>query len=293
MMRGWRHSPAWLGLPVLVGAFVLVVAPLLMTVGLAFCDYDAVSPPRPSGLSNLRKLWVDPLFWSSVRASAALALLSVPLRLLLALAMALLLTADTHSNRAGRVAAYLPSVIPENAYALAWLWLLNPVFGPFGAALEVVGLGGGLLLTEWGARLSIAAMLVFQVGELYVVLLAARRELPHELYELCAVEGASSAFVLRHVTLPLLMPTVLVLAARDVAWSLQATFVPSLVVTHGGPRYATTFLSSYAYQNAFEYMRLGYASAITLAMFLVAGAMVLVTWAAFRPPRAWRRDHAG
>jgi multiple sugar transport system permease protein len=266
-----------LALPFLLGVVLLVVAPLLMTVVLAFTEYDALSPPRMVSWANFDRMFGDPLFWSSLRSSILLAVIAVPLRLLLALCLALLLAAPGKGVRAARTAAYLPSVVPESAYALLWLCLLNPLYGPFGLMLQSLGVGGDLLLTPWGAQLSIAAMLVFQIGEIYVVLLAARRELPAELYELCAMEGASRLFVFRRLTLPMLAPTLLFLAARDAAWSLQASFVPSLIVTHGGPRYATTYLSLYAYQNAFEYLRLGYASALTLAMLVITALMVAAT----------------
>jgi multiple sugar transport system permease protein len=87
---------------------------------------------------------------------------------------------------------------------------------------------------------------------------------------------ASAWFVFRRVTLPLLLPVIVFLAARDVAWSLQYTFVPSLVVTKGGPNYATLFLPLYVYQNGFEYLKFGLASAMTIAMFFMTALMVAV-----------------
>jgi multiple sugar transport system permease protein len=129
----------------------------------------------------------------------------------------------------------------------------------------------------------------FQLGEVFVVLLAARRELPGELYEVCEMEGAGAFYTFRRVTLPLLWPTLALLAARDVVLSLQTTFVPAMVITQGGPKYATTFLPLYIYQNGFEYLRIGYASAMTCVMFLVTAGMVGVQlWVL----RAWRGARA-
>ena len=123
---------------------------------------------------------------------------------------------------------------------------------------------------------------LFQIGELYIVLLAARRELPAELYELCAMEGVSAFWTFRNVTLPLLIPTIIFLGARDVAWSFQATFIPALVITKGGPEFATLFLPLYIYQNGFEYLRFGYASAMTVAMFILTGLLVGIQIALLR-----------
>lgn len=287
-----RHSIGGQGIfflaaPLLVATGLLVLAPAVVALVFAFTEYDALSAPRFNGLANFRRLWADPLFWAAVKNSSYIAALSVPLRLALALALALLLTPQRPAAHTARVAAYLPSVVPDIAYSLLWLWLLNPVYGPLGLALQAVGFDRlNLLLSPWGARLSLVLMGLFQIGEVYVVLLAARRELPGELYELCVMEGVSPFWTFRKVTLPLLIPTLVFLAARDVAWSFQATFVPALVIIKGGPNFATLFLPLYIYQNGFEYLRFGYASAMTLAMFvltaLMVGAQVLVL-------RLWRR----
>ena len=88
------------------------------------------------------------------------------------------------------------------------------------------------------------------------------------------MEGVSAFWTFRNVTLPLLIPTIIFLGARDVAWSFQSTFVPALVITKGGPNFATLFLPLYIYQNGFEYLRFGYASAMTIAMFILTALMV-------------------
>ena len=272
-----------LAAPLLVSTAVLVVLPALVAVVFAFTHYDALSPPRFAGLANFRTLWHDPLFWMAVRNSAFIGVVSVPLRVGLALGLALLLMRQRRFSRAARIAVFLPSVVPEIAYALLWLWMLSPEYGPIGLALQATGLERhNLLLSPWGARRSIVLMGLFQIGELYIVLLAARRELPAELYELCAMEGVSAFWTFRNVTLPLLIPTIIFLGARDVAWSFQATFIPALVITKGGPEFATLFLPLYIYQNGFEYLRFGYASAMTVAMFILTGLLVGIQIALLR-----------
>jgi multiple sugar transport system permease protein len=265
----------WLAAPLLAATVLLVLGPTIVTVALAFTQYDALSAPRLAGLSNFRALWDDLLFWTAVKNSFYVALASVPLRLTIALGLALLFNRPRAFAGTARVAAYLPSVIPDIAYALVWLWVLNPIYGPLGLALTGLGFGHlDLLLTPWGARSAIVLMGLFQIGEVYVVLLAARRELPAELYELCELEGTSSFWTFRKLTLPLLVPTIMFLGARDIAWSFQSTFTPALVVTRGGPNFATLFLPLYIYQNGFEYLRFGYASAMTIAMFVLTALMV-------------------
>jgi multiple sugar transport system permease protein len=276
MLRRWTRDGMYLlAVPAMLATGILLVAPTIVALAFAFTDYDGLSPPRAVGLANFRTLWRDPLFWTAVRNSTVIAVLSVPLRLALALALALLLAPARPWARTARVAAYLPSVIPDIAYALLWLWLLNPVYGPIGLAVQAAGLERhNLLLSPWGARRSIVLLSLFQIGEVYIVMLAARRELPGELYEVCVMEGVSAFWAFRNVTLPLLLPTIVFLAVRDVAWSFQSTFVPALVITKGGPNFATLVLPLYIYQNGFEYLRFGYASAMTVAMFVLTALLV-------------------
>ena len=107
-------------------------------------------------------------------------------------------------------------------------------------------------------------MLAFTVGEAFIVALAARQELPAELYAVARLEGASAWFVLRTVTLPLMAPVLALLATRDVAVSLQATFTATYLLTDGGPDRATLFLPIYSFDMGFELLRYGYASAMML-----------------------------
>ena len=104
------------------------------------------------------------------------------------------------------------------------------------------------------------------------------------------MEGVSAFWTFRNVTLPLLIPTIIFLGARDVAWSFQATFVPALVITKGGPNFATLFLPLYIYQNGFEYLRFGYASAMTVAMFILTGLLVGIQVAVLRAGEAGKRS---
>lgn len=289
MLSFSQRGAWWLAAPLLLASVLMVLGPALVTLLFAFTEYDALSAPRFTGLDNFEQLMGDSLFWKSLSNSTLIAAIGGPLRLLLALALALMLVHDRRGVRTARAITYLPSVVPDVAYALLWLWILNPVFGPLGLALKSLNLPSDeWLLSPWGARLSIVLLGLFQIGEVYVVLLAARRELPGELYELCEMEGVSPWWMFRKVTLPMLLPTLVFLAARDVAWSLQFSFVPALVITKGGPNYATLFLPLYVYQNGFEYLRFGYAAAISVAMFLLTAAMVWVQWLVLK---RWQRQN--
>lgn len=289
-MTSYERRLRRLAAPLLVAALILVVFPALMTLALAFTHYDALRAPRWAGLANFRALVSDSLFWTALWNSLIFVAMAVPLRLGAATGVALLYSRRRRGTAAGRALAYLPTVVPDISYALLWLWVFNPLYGPLNLALGALGLPTtSWLLSAWGARTAIVVMSLFQIGEGFIVALAARHDIPLELYELAAVDGAGPVRTFRRITLPYLAPTLVLLAARDVVFAFQSNFVPALVLTNGGPRYATTFLPLYTYQNAFEFLRLGYASAMTLVMYVVTAAMVGVQLLAVR---RWRASFA-
>ncbi len=176
--------------------------------------------------------------------------------------------------------AYLPTVVPDVAYALLWLWIINPLYGPLNLALDAVGGPTPRWLTDpRAAQWAVIIMSLFVIGEGFIVAMATRQGIPGELYELGDVEDATPLYMFWRVTLPLMAPTLLLLMFRDTIFSFQANFVPALLVTGGGPPpYATTYLPLFIYRNAFEYLRYGYASAATLVMFGLTALIVYVQW---------------
>jgi multiple sugar transport system permease protein len=274
--------------PFVVGLVVLVLVPALVTFGLALTEYDLIRPARWIGLDNLRELVGDPVFRIALGNSLGFAAIAVPLRLLVALGLALLLHRRALGVGTARTAGALPTAVPEVAYGLLWLWLFNPLYGPINLLLRVGGDGGltvfGRTPPQWltdpgDARAAIVLMSLFTVAEAFVVLLVARQSVPGEVYQLAAVEDATSWDVFRRITLPLMAPVLLLLFARDLIMSFQISFIPALIVTDGGPPpYATTYLPLFVYRNAFEYLRYGYAAAATLVMLLLTIAVLGVQW---------------
>ncbi|MEH1128449.1 carbohydrate ABC transporter permease [Micromonospora sp. CPCC 206061] len=281
--------------PYAVGLVALVLLPAAATLVLAFADYDLVQPPQWTGTENFTELAGDGIFRTALFNSLVFAAVAVPLRLLIALGLALLLHRRARGVGTARTAAALPAAVPEVAYGLLWLWLFNPLYGPINQLLRVGGENGltalGRTPPQWltdptDARAAIIIMSLFTVGESFLVLLAARLVLPPEVYELAAVEDATGWDVFRRITLPLIAPVLGLLLVRDTILSFQVSFVPALVVTDGGPPpYATTYLSLFVYRNAFEYLRYGYASAATMVMLVLTVAAVILQW---RLLRRWR-----
>jgi multiple sugar transport system permease protein len=262
----WK--PGRLALPYVVGACLVFVVPLGVTVALAFTDYTGITSPRWVGADNLRSLVGDPAVRAAAVTTGWMVLLIVPLRLALATFAALVTFGPGRGS--GRTAVFLPSTVPDAAWALLWLWLLNPLYGPLAA---ILGPGSGVLTEVWPTRIGVAAMLAFQLGETFVVCLAARGLVPASTYDAARVEGASRWHTTRRVTLPLMAPALGFLALRDSIFVATALFVPLLVLTDGGPREATTTAPVYLYEQGFKYGEFGYVSAA--GMVLAGMALVL------------------
>lgn len=269
--------------PYLVGTLLLVALPASVTLYLAFHQYDALSKPLWFGTTNFNSMFRDDVFVISIRNSATFALLSVPFRLLGALLLALLLSQRRRGVGFYRVAVYLPTIIPDVAYALVWLWIFNPVYGPLNKALAIFGIDGpAWLVNRESALLAIVIMSLFQIGEGFIVLLASLQGVPHDYYEAAQVDGASGWQRFRLITFPLIRPWLVLLMLRDIILSTQSTFTPAFIMTGGDPYYATMFLPLVIYEEAYDRFRFGLASAMMVFMFLVLTALLILVYLVVR-----------
>lgn len=262
-------------LPFLVGTTVLVLFPMLLTVGLAFTEYDALSAPVWRGLENFQIIAQRDLFWIAMRNSLLYVVLAVPLRLLGALAFALLLNRQRRGISVYRTGIYLPTVIPAIAYAFIWLWIYNPFYGPLNKILGTIGLPEPAWLADsQTALVAIVIMAGFQLGEGFVILLAGLQDIPQEHYDAVAVDGGNRWRMFWHITLPLLTPWLVLLTIRDIIASVQSSFAPAYLMTDGGPYYATLFLPLLIFEEAFDRFRFGEASAMMVVLFLGIGLLL-------------------
>ncbi|MCA9978785.1 MAG: sugar ABC transporter permease, partial [Anaerolineales bacterium] len=194
-------------LPYLLGILLLVLIPAAISFSLAFFRYDALSPPVWVGTLNFILAYTDELFTMSVHNAVSLVILPVPLRVFGAFLLARLLLRNGRFLNWFRAAVYLPSIIPGAAYALAWLWILNPLFGPVNLLLKAIGLTApNWFIDPLWARPSLILMSLWQIGEGFLVSLAALQDIPADLEDAAAMDGANSYQMLWHVTLPLLAP---------------------------------------------------------------------------------------
>lgn len=235
-----------------------------------------MQPPVWVGVDNFKRLFNSPLVKLSLRNSLVFLIMAVPIRLAAALALACLLQSRRKFFSLFRAAVYLPAVIPEAAYALIWLWILNPIYGPLNLILSTLGLPTPAWLAEpLTARMALVILAAFQIGEGFVVLIAGLRSISSSFLDSARVDGAAGWQVFYHITLPLLAPWLMLLTFRDLLMSLQNTFAPSYILTYGGPYYATTLEPLLIYELGFDYFDLGMAAAVLVLFFILAAFLTL------------------
>ena len=266
---GW-----WFSLPALLLIAVFFLLPVVAGLLLSFTDFDlyALADPanlRVIGLDNYRTLLVTPIFWQALGNTAEFVVLGVPLSLLASLGAALLLDSRLARFRPLlRTALFAPVVTTLVAVALIWRYLLHTRYGLFNDLLAHFGLGPINWLGDphWSMP-SIVLLAVWKnFGYNMIILLAALQAIPEDLYEAARIEGAGAWSRLRHVTLPMLAPTLALVAIVTVSGYFQL-FAEPYVMTQGGPLQSTVSVLYYMFEQGFSWWKLGYASSVAFVLF--------------------------
>ncbi len=285
---GERPGIAYLFLsPWVAGALLLTLGPMLASLYLSFTDYDLFTSPEWIGFDNYKRMFTeDPRFLSSVWVTAKYVLISVPLKLAAALAVALLLNHGGRLQGFYRSAFYAPSLLGASvAVALVWRVVFDNG-GPVDRTLNTFGLStGGWTSNPTYALYSIVLLAVWQFGAPMVIFLAGLKQIPPELYDAAAIDGAGWWNSFRSVTVPMLSPVILFNLVLETIHAFQA-FTPAFIVSggRGGPSDSTLFYTLYLYQRGFNDFRMGYASAMAWVLLI---AIALVTALLFRTSRSW------
>jgi len=278
----YTHKLYLLLLPYLLGIIVLVIIPGGISFLLAFFQYDALSAPVWTGELNFILAYTDELFRLSVKNSLALVILPVFFRVFGAFSIAYLMRKNSRFISLFRSSVFLPSIIPSSAYALAWLWILNPMFGPVNTFLQMLGLNSPGWFTDpaW-SKPALILMFLWQIGEGFIVSLAALGDVPRELEDVARVEGATSWSLFWLVSIPLMTPVLLFLTFRDVIVLLQENLSVILLTTNGGPYYSTYTLPLFIYEQGFDSLSFGKASAAMWGLYVLSGIIILVLYFLF------------
>ncbi|MBI4198993.1 MAG: sugar ABC transporter permease [Chloroflexi bacterium] len=260
-------------LPAAILTGIFVYWPLVASGILSFYEWNLVSPAWVSvGWQNYLELFWSRAFWLAVintgKAAGALTLFTVLIPLVLAV---LVLRASPRLQTICRVVLFSPAVISMAIACAIWLWMYHPLYGVLNSTLRLVGIEGPRWLSsgDWAIWGIINVTVWKTLGFNFVVFLAGLLAIPREMQEAARVDGASEWRVFRHVTWPILAPTTLFVFLTTFILAPQNLFVPTQILTHGGPNEASNNLGYLVYQLGFEYFRAGYASAAAMVIFLI------------------------
>lgn len=275
--------------PWFIGFIVFTAGPMVASLVLSFTNYDVINPPSWVGLANYERLLQDPRIELSITNSFFYAALHVPLMMAVAMALALILNQVGRAAGFFRTVFYLPSVTPAVAVGTLWLWILNPRVGLLNRGLAMLGIDGPGWTTDpdW-IKPGIVMMSLWSVGNTVILYLAALKNVPIELHEAAKIDGANPIQRFRHVTVPMISGTIFFTLIVNIISSLQV-FTEVYTMFFGNMRSGTAssaglFYNIYLFRQAFEFFRMGYASAMAWLLFII---IMILTFIQLRFSKRW------
>lgn len=268
-------------LPNMIGFLLFTVLAVVASAVISLTNWDLLSPPQFVGLANYQQLLLnDPLFHKVLFNTFYFTIVSVPLAIVIALLLALALNEGIRGIALFRAAYFLPVITSGVVVALIWRWFYNPDFGVLNYLLYRLGVQNPpnwLADQRWAMPAVIILAVWKQVGYNMVIFLAGLQAIPTNLYEAASIDGAGRFDRFRYITLPLLTPTTFFILIISLIGSLQV-FDSVLVLTEGGPANATRTLVYHIWQQAFQFLHMGYAAAIAWVLFFLIFLITVVQW---------------
>ena len=284
--------------PWIVGFGAFTLGPMLLSLYWSFCHYDMVNAPQWIGLANFKFMFGlghiaglpagahDPYYWVSVRNTIWIIVFGVPLRIVFGMLTAMLLTRPKRGVNTYRTLFYAPSMVPRVATALVFVYLLNPVSGPINRLIDAIpGLSAPLWFFDpaW-AKPALLIMGLWGIGDAIVIYLAGLLNVPRDLYEAIAIEGANAWQRFRHVTLPMITPVIfftLIMGIIDGFQYFDQAYVAGNAASGqnavlGQPQGSLLFYGLWLYEKAFRSFQMGYASAMAWMLFIATMACTVV-----------------
>lgn len=284
-MNNERTAGMIFTMPFTIGFLLFMIVPMGISLYYSFCSYDILSPPVFTGLQNFKTMFADETFYKSIKVTFFFAFVSVPLRLLFALIVAMMLLKSTKLTGFYRAAYYLPSII-GGSVAVAILWKrMFATDGVINKLLQAVGINctmswlGNTKTAIW----VLIILAVWQFGSSMLIFLSSLKQIPQSLYEAANVDGANGISKFFRITLPLLTPTIFFNLVMQMINGFLA-FTQSYIITQGKPMNSTLFYTVYMYQQSFEFYNTGYGAALAWVMLAIIG---LITLFLFATKRFW------
>ena len=265
--------------PTIIGFTFLVAYPLLSSMYYSLCDWDGLTKPTFIGLENFRFLFFsDPIFWKSIGLTLAFVLMTVPISLVLGMALACLLNKSLPGIRIFRTIYYLPAIVPSVAAMVLWLFIYKSDYGLFNNILLAMGLPAvGWLTDKKVVLISLSIMKFWAVGGTMIIFLSGLQSVPADLYEAADIDGATRIKKFFKITLPLITPILFLQLITGMIGAFQA-FNEAAIMTKGGPNYGSHFVAYDIYNNAFNYSLFGRSSAEVWILFAIIMVFTIIVF---------------
>lgn len=261
--------------------FILgVFLPMIIGVMMSFTDWTIISPTiRFVGFANYQRMFADAKFWLVLKNTFTYAIILVPGVIIIGFLMALLLNTKIRGMVFFRTIYYLPVVTPVSVAAVIWMWLYDFRIGPLNWILRSIGIAPQRWLTDpsWAMVALIAMAIWRQAGTKMIIYLAALLGIPQSIYEAADIDGAGPLQRLFYITIPLLSPTTLFVVVTTTMEALRI-YAEVNIMTQGGPLNRTASIVLYIFDTAFSDMRMGYAAAMSVALFVITIIITLINW---------------
>lgn len=272
--RAW---PYLFILPWIIGFLVFTLGPLVLSFVMSFFDWSITGTPKFRGLGNYIEMFTtDDQALKSLSISLKYAAIFVPLNMIIALVLAMLISQPVKGAKFFRTIFYIPAVISGVAVSIIFGWLLNGNYGVINYLLSLLGIDGPQWLVDpkW-AIIAVIFASAFGVGSMMLIFYTDIKNIPIDLYEAAAIDGAGPVRQFFNITLPMITPTILFNLITSIISSFQQVTLVMLL-TNGGPMKSTYFYGLMTYNNAFKFHKLGYASANAWVMFIILLLSALV-----------------
>jgi multiple sugar transport system permease protein len=273
--------------PWLLGFLLFFAYPFFATIYYSFTDFAGTGSPKWVGLTNYSNLFHDHLFWTSLYNTGFYTFFELPLSTLAALGLAMLLNMDVKGRAIYRTIFYIPSIVPIVASCMIFVWMFNPATGIVNSLLNDVHIAGpGWFFSIFWSKPSLILLGLWGVGQPMVIYLAGLQNIPSELYEVAALDGAGWWVRFRRITLPMLSPVILFNVILQLV-ACFSYFTQAQVIENGnigGPGDSTWFYVQYLYEQAFQFLKLGYSSAMAFFLFVISAVVMVLL---FRTSSRW------
>ena len=284
-LKFWEWFNGYLfAAPFIIGFVAFVAYPMLYSVWLAFHKWDLLSPPRFVGFANFVRMFQDQHSLKSLYNSLYYTVFAVPIQLVISFSLAMALRTKIKFRDVYRAGFYMPIIVPLVASSVVWQRVFHPEFGILNEILSWVGIAPKQWLFDPQlAKPAFIFMSFWMIGRQMVIFIAGLGNIPPSLLEASSIDGAGPLQRLRYVVIPLMTPLIFYNMVMAIINSFQ-TFIPSMIITQGGPENATLFVVLNIYRQGFNYFNMGYASALAWEAFVI---IIGFTIAQFYVSNSW------